>query len=76
MRAKLLNETLFFSLDQAPQNIAACIEDYNTTRPHSLLAYETPAAFAAKLAAAGCHATPLRGSGCQPVAQPTQHRIQ
>lgn len=49
----MLNETLFFSLDQARQMVAAWIEDYNTARPHSSLAYETPATFAAKLAATG-----------------------
>lgn len=76
MRDELLNETLFFSLDQARRMIAAWIEDYNTARPHSSLAYETPAAFAAKLAATGCHATPLRGSACQPVAQPAPQGIQ
>ena len=76
MRDELLNETLFFSLDQARQMIAAWIDDYNTARPHSSLAYETPAAFAAKLAATGRHATPLRGSACQPVAQPAPQGIQ
>ena len=76
MRDELLNETLFFTLDQARQMIAAWIEDYNTARPHSSLAYETPAAFAAKLAATGCHATPPRGSACHPVAQPAPQGIQ
>ena len=76
MRDELLNETLFFSLDQARQMIAAWMEDYNTARPHSSLAYETPAAFAATLAATGCHATPLRGSACQAVAQPAPQGIQ
>jgi len=76
MRDELLNETLFFSLDQAREAIAAWVEDYNTERPHSSLAYETPAAYAAKFAATGWHATPLRGSACQPVAQPAQPGIQ
>ncbi len=53
MRDELLNETLFFSLDQARQMIAAWMEDYNTARPHSALAYQTPAAFAATLTATG-----------------------
>ncbi len=44
MRDELLNETLFFSLDQARGAVAAWTEDYNTERPHSSLAYETPAA--------------------------------
>lgn len=76
MRDELLNETLFFSLDQARSAIAAWMEDYNTTRPHSSLAYQTPAAYAGKFAATGYHATPLRGSACQPVAQPAQPGIQ
>lgn len=73
MRDELLNETLFLSLDHARQAIAAWVDDYNTTRPHSSLAYQTPKAYAEKFAATGCHATPLRGSACQPVA-PTAHK--
>ena len=76
MRDELLNETLFFSLDQARSTIATWMEDYNTTRPHSSLAYLTPAAYAEKFAATGYHAPPLRGSACQPVAQPAQPGIQ
>lgn len=76
MRDELLNETLFFSLDQAREAVAEWIEDYNTERPHSSLAYETPAAYAANFAATGWHATPLWGSACQPVAQPAQPGIQ
>jgi transposase InsO family protein len=56
MRDELLNETLFFTLDQAREAVAAWAEDYNTTRPHSSLAYETPAAYAAKFTATGWHA--------------------
>ena len=76
MRDELLNETLFFSLDQAREAVAEWVEDYNTQRPHSSLAYETPAAYAAKFAATGWHVTPLRGSACQPVAQPAPQGIQ
>ena len=70
MRDELLNETLFFSLDLARSTIAAWMEDYNNARPHSSLAYLTPAA-----TATGYHATPLRGSACQPVAQPAHRRL-
>lgn len=49
MRDELLNETLFLSMGHARVQIAAWVEDYNQERPHSALAYETPAAFAAKL---------------------------
>ena len=62
--------------DQIPAAIAEWVDDYNTERPHSSLAYETPAAYAAKFTATGWHATPLRGSACQPVAQPAQPGIQ
>jgi putative transposase len=76
MRDELLNETLFFSLDHARQAITAWVEDYNTARPHSALAYQTPAAFAAKLTATGLHAALTDGSAFRPVAQPTQSGIQ
>lgn len=49
MRDKLLNETLFMSLDHAREKVAVWAEDYNTRRPHSSLGYATPAAFAAEL---------------------------
>lgn len=76
MRDELLNETLFFSLDQARVMIAAWVEDYNTSRPHSALNYQTPAAFAAKLTATGLHAALTDGSAFRPVAQPAQTGIQ
>ena len=66
MRDELLNETLFFSLDQARKVIAEWVEDYNTARPHSALAYQTPAAFAAKLTATGLHAALTDGSALRP----------
>lgn len=53
MRDELLNETLFFNLDQARSKITAWARDYNLHRPHSSLAYLTPVAFAAKLTATG-----------------------
>jgi putative transposase len=58
MRDELLNETLFFNLDHARSIIAAWKEDYNTIRPHSSLAYQTPTAYAEQFAATGYHATP------------------
>jgi putative transposase len=76
MRDELLNETLFFSLDHARSMVAAWMEDYNTIRPHSSLAYQTPAAYAQKFAATGWHAEPRRGVACQPVAKPAQPGIQ
>jgi transposase InsO family protein len=51
MRDELLNETLFFDLDDARAKIAAWVADYNLQRPHSSLKYLTPAAYAAHLTA-------------------------
>ena len=51
MRDELLNETLFFDLDDARAKIADWITDYNLQRPHSSLKYLTPAAYAAQLTA-------------------------
>ena len=51
MRDELLNETLFFDLDDARAKIAAWVADYNLQRPHSSLGYLTPAAYAANLTA-------------------------
>ena len=51
MRDELLNETLFFELDDARAKIAVWIADYNQQRPHSLLGYLTPAAYAANFTA-------------------------
>jgi putative transposase len=53
MRDELLNETLFFGLDHARKAIASWVADYNERRPHSALRYQTPAAYAATLAATG-----------------------
>ena len=53
MRDELLNETLFFDLDDARTKITAWITDYNDERPHSALGYLTPAAYAATFTATG-----------------------
>jgi putative transposase len=75
MRDELLNEALFFSLEHARKAIAEWIEDYNTRRPHSALAYQAPAVFAAKLTATGFHAALTDRSAFRPVAQPAQTGI-
>ena len=49
MRDELLNETLFMSLAQARDAVAARADDHNAERPHSALGYATPAAYAAGL---------------------------
>lgn len=46
MRDELLNETMFRNLAHARVVISAWAADYNTERPHSALAYQTPADFA------------------------------
>ena len=46
---ELLNETPFFGLDHAGEKIATWVHDFNHPRPHSALAYQTPAAFAANI---------------------------
>ena len=53
MRDELLNETLFFDLDldHARGKVANWVTDYNHSRPHSAIGYETPAAYAAQLTA-------------------------
>jgi transposase InsO family protein len=74
MRDELLNETLFFSLDQARSKLAAWAADYNLQRPHSSLGYLTPAAFAANLTATGDplrNPNQLRRSPLAPTAQPS-----
>lgn len=46
---ELLDETLFFAIGQARPVLARRVDDDNTARPHSLLGYAIPAAFAAGL---------------------------
>ncbi|WP_430640670.1 integrase core domain-containing protein, partial [Bradyrhizobium brasilense] len=53
MRDELLNETLFFGLDDARAKLATWVADYNGERSHSSLQYLTPAAYAASLTATG-----------------------
>ncbi len=53
MRDEILNESLFFGLDHARSAITEWVEDFSTTRPHSLLGYHTPAAFAELLTETG-----------------------
>jgi putative transposase len=76
MRDELLNESLFFGLDHARDQLAAWVADYNTERPHSVLGYATPAAFAAGLASATDHlAPPFEGSASRPVAIITEDTV-
>jgi putative transposase len=70
MRDELLNESLFLGLADARSAIAAWVADYNNARPHSSLAYLTPAAFAAHFTATGPRAVLADGSALGPLAQP------
>lgn len=73
LRDELLNETPFTSLTQARVATALWRADYNTVRPHSQIAWQTPDEFARTL-------TPRRslalrndsGSAQAPAASPTQ----
>lgn len=68
MRDELLNESLFFGLDHAREELATWVDDYNTERPHSALGYTTPAAFAAGFTiATDQRAEPCQGSPIRPV---------
>ena len=70
MRDELLNETMFRNLAHARIVIRNWAHDYNTTRPHSALGYETPEAFAKRLiSATDCNATPHGSSARQSVAK-------
>jgi transposase InsO family protein len=75
MRDELLNESLFFGLDHARNALAEWVEDYNTTRPHSSLGYQTPATFAATIAATGADASLDRGFASPPVAQAAPYGV-
>lgn len=75
MRDELLNESLFTSLAHARAVITDWVSDYNNTRPHSSLGYETPAAHAAKLKAMGPGSTPFQGSDPGPIAQPAPYSV-
>ena len=55
MRDELLNESLFFGLAHARDDIAAWVNDFNTERPHYALSNQTPTVFAATLTP---HTTP------------------
>jgi putative transposase len=65
-----INESLFFSLDHARQKLAAWTADYNISRPHSSIGYQTPAAYAAHLNATGRPAAQSESSAGRPVAHP------
>ena len=75
MRDELLNESLFMGLADARKAIRAWVADYNNARPHSSLAYRTPADFAAHLFASGQRAVLVNGSARWPLAQPAPQGV-
>ncbi|MER8473874.1 IS3 family transposase [Mesorhizobium sp. M1328] len=73
LRDELLNETLFTSLAQARVAIALWHADYNTARPHSQIAWQTPAEFASTFNPRRSLALRYaKGSAPAPVASPAQ----
>ncbi|WP_376702531.1 IS3 family transposase [Mesorhizobium sp. ISC25] len=73
LRDELLNETLFTSLAQARVAIALWHADYNTARPHSQIAWQTPAEFASTFNPRPSLALRYaKGSAPAPVASPAQ----
>lgn len=74
MRDELLNETLFRSLDHAPEAVAGWVAYYNHRRPHSALGHTTPAAFAAQIAATGDPLREMERLRASPSANPAQER--
>ncbi len=75
MRDELLNETVFTSMPQARAVIAAWVIDYNITRPHSALGYQTPAAYAAELQIMGAGFTLVPGFKLAPIAYTSPHGV-
>jgi len=69
LRDELLNETLFSSLVDARAKLEAWRRDFNEVRPHSSLAYLTPAAYARALCGEdGRHAANPDHSARRPLA--------
>jgi putative transposase len=76
MRDELLNETLFFDLDDARAKITAWVHDYNSQRPHSSLRYLTPMAYAATLTATDDRLRNPDQLRRSPVAHPAPNGVQ
>ena len=71
MRDELLNETMFRNMAHARAVIRAWAADFNETRPHSALGYQTPKAFAEGLTTAtDTRAAPSESSSRMSVAPP------
>lgn len=71
MRDELLNETMFRNMAHARAVIRTWAADFNETRPHSALGYQTPKAFAERLTTAiDTRAAPHESSARMSIAQP------
>ena len=71
LRDELLNETLFSTLQQARIALGQWRSDYNGSRPHSRLSWQTPSAFASTFHPRRDLALrSANGSAPDPVAQP------
>lgn len=71
MRDELLNETMFRNMAHARAVIRAWATDFNETRPHSALGYQTPMEFAEHLTTAtDTRAAPPESSARMSVAPP------
>ncbi|SMC86636.1 Integrase core domain-containing protein [Primorskyibacter flagellatus] len=76
MRDELLSETRFRNRAHARAVIWAGATDFNETRPHSALGYQTPKAFAEHLTTAtDTRAAPSESSAQMSVAQPAPHGV-
>ena len=62
LRDELLNSEIFADLREAKELAAHWRREYNHERPHSSLGYDSPARYAARLAAAALGAAPLRSA--------------
>jgi len=71
MRDELLDETMFRNMAHARAVIRAWVADFNETRPHSALGYQTPKAFAEHITTAtDTRAAPNESSARMSVAPP------
>lgn len=75
MRDELLNETLFFDMDDARAKIAAWVEDYNAQRPHSAIGDLTPAVYAATFTATDDRLRNPDQLRRSPIAPTAPHRV-
>ncbi len=68
---ELLNETMFRNMAHARAVIRAWATDFNETRPHSVLGYQTPKAFAEHfITAIDSRAAPSESYARMSIAQP------